>query len=1547
MLISNKTSIDFNTISYLDTKEETFILTNNGTTLIDVNIVSNSLDFHLSDSIFVLGPSKSKEITVTFNPQTIAVYNKTLTVSGTYLLIINLYGTSVSAGIYVDKNEIDFGDVSINSPKTQNIIVSNISEDYVNLIITSISSTNEFFSHVADDSYLIKRGEALQLKITFTPASNGLQTGQLLINSNDILLSPKIIELLGNGSSTPNIITSVSELNFGNVEIGAIKTNNFKITNIGVANLNVTRISSSDPVYYVTPSYGVITPNNFLDVAVSFSPIAKNYVLSKILIESNDPDTPSKYVNLQGIGISPTISVSPLVLDFNNATVGEEKTKSLLIQNSSQISLIISNITFTNTEFYLEETFPITISSSKSIDVIFKPISLGTKEGIASIYSNDIDNPKIDIIVQGSGVHPDIVINPPSIDFGNSPVGLTKSSSFDITNLGLGTLTVSSITSSSPMFVVTESSLEIESRQVRNVSVLFTPTSGGSKTGTLTLINNDPDSPDISLSMTGYGAFPSVQYYTLNSYGVKVYSPESLSFESSVIGESKTKQVSIQNVGRVDLSVSITSTVYQFTIDSTDIIVTSESIQNITISFMTNSIGDFTGSIDFTTNDPDNSTFSIDVSGSGVSSPKIEVSPATLLFSDVPVGGSQSLDLTVSNEGTQILDFTTSVSNPLRLGTPQFFTVIPTSGHVDVDGSTTLSVSFRPTDLESLSGSLKILSNDVTRSEVNVPLEGTVIPATLAWVNINTEQWIPKSIYTIATTLTQVIDPLIAALGLTTQVLNVVKLFIIDLSDPMKILFDQIKKTIDDFITDLSASGLYAIYIMPGQLGVNPFSYPQYFRELPKEQFNIFDVNNPSWFDCVKGGFSSFVSKLTQSFDDPADGNRPQFSDNAMVGGYVMLFDSGTVGPDDVAKFIRSIQKLMKLFRSPFKVAFEPPSNVSCFAGNQTVRVTFTPSVSVLPKEYFIFRSETQGGDFVYYNYEGKDYPYHDENGNPIRSYKLIGVTNVIKQLADIMGVKEENAETKLKEVGYGAKELSKVFLNGDPVRFVYEDTSVENDKTYYYVVAAGYTSPGNNTIPTDIQSSDFDKKLVNTVDPETSKIVQSEENPRPVSDTKIMAMGSLSAEVSAMPINSTIETKGGLFRCRNFRCGFDREKEDKITIEGVEVPDFITISNSPIFGSVRVKVTRGTNTFTANSSSYRIDYTSKKKEDDVVRTYEGVPCKIFIKSRYYFKVDDILEITYKVKMYLNKKRQNDLVTLDSNQTFLTTKKPIDSTEIEIRKQDGTLIPSSQVMVLNDKDGRVKVSGMSAGIKLVANYDYFSDFSDHDYFKCVRSEYSRYFFDIEKCDAGTTLCTGYDNANCYYNNGTGCTNTEKSQRSVFTRQAGIEPEDIAFNKFWDPISCQNGMMQQRCDGYSKTYPRYAPKVWPDWSSVKLSAIGLFPKIEEIMKIMQQMLDSLLAGTEKMSSAIANFIDLLQKKIDSLTNLLQTIKSFLVVLTEDFVLPDLYFLRIPYGRGGNEYLKTSIEHATNGPEKEPTAYTAGAMFVYGNPGLGDALKLFFH
>lgn len=1552
----SKNSIDFGLIGAGDTKQEILRISCVGTIeLIVSDIIVSSSTFSVSMTNFTLQPGYSQDINVIFSPSSISTFSETLLIKNNSAagdITVNLFGRSTSAGIFVDKTTINFGNVTIKDTKTENILVSNISVDDIDLVLRSVTTTNPLFKETID-TFRIEKGNALQIPVTFMPVNVALQTGKLRIESNDQFLPVVEVDLQGTGIVAPNILLSTTQISFGNVEIGKTIKKTFQIFNSGVSTLNVSNVVTNNSKFSVIPSNASIVPNGTVSFEVSFTPLDTTTVLGKISITSNDPDSPASYINLQGTGLTSSIEIEQQNLSFGNVSIGDTKVMSLMISNKSSVVLIIDSVEISDSNFSISETFPIEIQTYKALEVRFEPDSIGLVQGSLVVFSNDLNNPEKIIDLTGSGVTPDISVQPNFLNFFNVAVGQNSSLSISISNIGLGRLVVSNIESDESTFSPSVSSIVVEPKQTQTINVIFTPTEMGQKSGFVTFTNNDPDSPDIVISVTGFGAYP-----------VAEVSPMSINFGPVVINSTKESEVRVNNLGRAELDVSMGSSSPQYTTSTSSLRVQQNGSESFKVTFAPSSVSSFTGFINLSTNDPEHSSIPIVVTGSGIVAPKIVVNPRSLSFGEVAMGSSKQLILTISNQGTQLLTFDTSIENPIRPGRPPTFVVSPTEGSVPISSNKQLTASFRPGDPEQLSGTLKITSNDLSEPLIEISLQGSGKPAVLEWDKINTSQWIPREIRSIANSVSNIVGPLVSALELTNQVFEIIKLFVIDIDDVMKIMLEQVKKLIQDFINDLAATGLYVLYVLPGKPGITPLTYPQYFRDLSTSDFNIFDPNNPSWFDSVKGGYSSFVAKVVDSFDDPGDGNRPQFSNDGMVGGYVFMFDSGSIGPDDIAKFIRSIQKLTKMFRSPFKVAFEPPSNVTTFSANKLVRVTFTPSASVLPKEYFIFRSETQGGSVDTYEEQGQQLPYHDENGKPIRSYKLVGITNVADQFAKIMGVSETNAKSMLGEVGYAAKQLSKTFLSDDPFRFVFEDKEVDNDKTYYYVVAAGYTTSTveEDEYPTiigkNILTSDFEKKIISAsiMNPETLRpeVIEYEINPKSVIETNILCVGAYSPEVSAKPIDVALEVKGGLARCRNFRCGFDQKDVEFVDITGAEAPDFISIANTPIAGSVKIKVVRkgltqnSTSEFIANQSTYRVDYTPKNKPETDSKQYEGSISKIFFKNRYYYKSGDRLEISYKYLKDLKTSSTQEGRTLDKTQTFLTNKKPIDSSSVKVTVS-GVELPSSDVIVLNDKDGKIKVKKPS-GTSLIIKYDYFTDFSEKDFFRCTRPEYSRYFFDISKCDAGSTLCPGYDNANCYYNNGSECTNSNKSQRKVLTRKEGIdysfEAEDIPYNLFWDPISCQNGVMKQRCDGYSKTFPRYAQKTWPDWSSVRLSAIGLFPKIEELMNLMNTLLDSLLAGTEKMSTATTNFIDLLQKKVNSLRELLETIQSFMLVITEDFVLPDLYMLSIPYARGGNNYLKTSIKNAIEGPISDSTAYTAGVVVVYGTPGLGNALKLFF-
>ena len=1620
----DKSSIDFGIISVNDITNSAIVITNTGN--VDLVVLSISIDnpvFSVTSTAFTVKALSSYHLNVSFKPITTLTYTGLMHIisnSSLDTIIINLLGKSESAAINVNKSSINFGIVTINDSKTQNVLVSNISSSDIDLLITNVTTTNQRFKETIEQTR-IHKGDVLQIPIIFTPNIANAQTGQLKITSNDVVLPVFSVDLFGQGLVAPNIRTSTNSISFGGVALGKTLTKTFQISNVGVDVLNIVSILSDNFDFTIVCNSLRLDPGAKTDVNVTFEPSNIIAVSSNLIIKSNDPDTPQSIVILQGIGLSSDIEV-PSVLNFNNVSVKDTKKIKFTVINKAAVDLVIQNFIIEDPLFTINQQFPVVVSKSKDFEVSFSPTKIGAVVASLQVVSNDFVKHNVFMVLQGSGVWPKISVTPMLLDFNDVAINQSKTTSVEIKNLGLGRLIINSITSSSS-FSTSVNSLIIDPQQTGSINVIFSPTSKGQIEGSVDFINNSGSTPDIKLKTTGFGAYP-----------IASIVPQTLSFGNVTINTTKQLSITISNSGKVNLVVTIASSSPQYVVSQTSINVSEQ--QTISVTFKPLNPINYPCTITIRTNDPEKPITSIVVTGAGILSPKISVTPSSLSFGALEVNkNKKDLTTTIFNKGTLALqyqayiailhvtdevllilstghrsDFTTDKS-PVKIGSssitffrpnvdqsgiitvktitlsegidyslnyetgdihlfealnrgdydvkasyswlqkpivvlnPSPFSTEATSGTVGINSQTNIVVQFKPTEIKVSEGILRITSNDLNESVIDVALFGTGIAAIMRWETINTKDWLSDTLLSISKSITTVVDPLISALDLTTQILNIVKMFIINIPDVMKVLLETIKKLIDDFIKSLDASGVYLLFILPGKPGITPAKYPQYFRDLPKQNYNIFDPNKPTWFDSVKGGYSSFVAKVCDSMDDPGDGSRPQFPSESMVGAYILMFDSGKLNQDAIAKFISQIQKLMKLFRSPFKVAFDPPSNITAFASSDKVKITFTPGVSLLPKNYFVFRSEIQGGAIPTFfdATTGESLVCIDENSKTIREWDLVGSVDVKAEFAKLVSQNIIEATSMLDEVSYSATEASKKFLANDPLRFVYEDTGLTKGKTYYYVVTAGYSSILG--AKTGTKTSDFEKQYCM----KQGVKIQVPGFPKPSSKTGIIALGSLSAEISAKPVD-VIEVAGGLARCRNLRCNFEEQKTEKfkydqaliVTDESNKQQKYVVLSNAPIPGSVVVKIKRGT-TFTAKKTSYRVNATSKQ----VFFTEPNYYANLGLTPYSSYKSGDEVIITYQHRKDLTPSPVfKETKSLRSDFSCITSNHPLVEGTVKATEKIDGVERKLAVIELNSKDGVINIKG-ALGKSVNLEYQYYLGFSDEQFFKCQKPEYNRYFFSNQTCNSGSTLCPGYDNANCYFNVGSGsnpCSNTGVSLRIDYTN--GTEPENIPFAKFYDAITCQNSMMQQRCDGYSKCSPRYAQKVWPDWSSVTLSVLDLFPQIGEVIIIMDNLISSLLSGIEKMDTAIVNFIDMILKKIEALKQFIVTINSYLQSLLTDFNIPDLYFLNIPYANGGNDYIKSSLRNSKNGPVQDPTAYTAGVVIAYGTPSIAGALKLIF-
>jgi hypothetical protein len=135
--------------------------------------------------------------------------------------------------------------------------------------------------------------------------------------------------------------------------------------------------------------------------------------------------------------------------------------------------------------------------------VKFSPTATGARTGSLTINAGGVTNT---VSLSGTGTAPGPVLNaaPASLSFGGTVVGSTAAAqTVTVTNSGTTAASVSGVSVTGD-FSQTNTCTSIAVGGSCTVSVKFTPTAGGTRTGTLTVASNANNSP-LSVGLTGAG----------------------------------------------------------------------------------------------------------------------------------------------------------------------------------------------------------------------------------------------------------------------------------------------------------------------------------------------------------------------------------------------------------------------------------------------------------------------------------------------------------------------------------------------------------------------------------------------------------------------------------------------------------------------------------------------------------------------------------------------------------------------------------------------------------------------------------------------------------------------------------------------------------------------------------------------------------------------------------------------------------------------------------------------------------------------------------
>ncbi len=360
----------------------------------------------------------------------------------------------------------------------------------------------------------------------------------------------------------PTVIITPTSMSFPNTRVGSTATTQtFTITKdnsyLPLAIFSVKLADTSDFQIVSDGCTGhVLDQGESCEVAISFTPLDRGHFTTSMSIISLSYGVVDS-AKISGQGVSPAVTLSQTSLDFGHQTVGHAGVpRTVTVQNSGTDTLTFGTIQISG-EFTLGGTCVLTLEPNATCDLIidFVPTTVGAKTGEVVLIDDAPTTPQT-ITLAGTGIpegSPDVGLSATSLQFPATLIGVQSSAILvNLTNTGTADLTINSIEAAGDFAQENTCANTIVPSGTCAISVTFTPTAVGARTGTITLTDNATDSPQV-ITLTGVGADIGTPQMSLST--------ATLDFGNVLVGSTSTTQtVTVVNSGGADMG-SITATI--------------------------------------------------------------------------------------------------------------------------------------------------------------------------------------------------------------------------------------------------------------------------------------------------------------------------------------------------------------------------------------------------------------------------------------------------------------------------------------------------------------------------------------------------------------------------------------------------------------------------------------------------------------------------------------------------------------------------------------------------------------------------------------------------------------------------------------------------------------------------------------------------------------------------------------------------------------------------------------------------------------------------
>jgi dienelactone hydrolase len=245
-----------------------------------------------------------------------------------------------------------------------------------------------------------------------------------------------------------------------------------------------------------------------------------------------------------------TLTFTPAAVNITSQVVGTSTAvQPVTMTNNGPVWITISGVSLTGTnaaDFSQANNCLVTLvaSASCTINVVFTPSQVGPESATLTVSDDAAGNPQ-SVTLSGVGVvnGPNATSVPTSLTFATQVLGTTSAAQTVIlTNYGTNALSLTGITISGDFAQTNNCPSTLATLASCTVNVTFSPTQIDARSGSLTIADNAPGSPQI-IPLSGAGT-------------VVQFNPASLSFGSVKPKTSAVKSTTLTNTGSVTLNIS-------------------------------------------------------------------------------------------------------------------------------------------------------------------------------------------------------------------------------------------------------------------------------------------------------------------------------------------------------------------------------------------------------------------------------------------------------------------------------------------------------------------------------------------------------------------------------------------------------------------------------------------------------------------------------------------------------------------------------------------------------------------------------------------------------------------------------------------------------------------------------------------------------------------------------------------------------------------------------------------------------------------------------